>query len=289
MPAGPHPPRPFASPPPLAALQLLEGIRRALGLDVDSLAKRIGASPAHVAALEAGRFAHLPPWPETAVIAGRWIGLAGIDPRPALAELAEHLSPRAVGPTADAGLLPASTSELHDDTDDRIAAIARVLGNRGKAPGPDAAAPGEKKSAAVAGAAGRADAVEEKSPLRRQPGRPLRLVASRAAEHGAGALKRFSSALGSGYSRGRQSIGFPSWRVGLAAALLLGLLGAASNSTVVAAGASVLPAPAGRAVRSFSDFLAEHFAPVREGHRWIDVADPRSRRADKLRITPRSD
>jgi hypothetical protein len=30
-------------------------------------------------------------------------------------------------------------------------------------------------------------------------------------------------------------------------------------------------------------------APVRDGMRWIDVRDPRSRRSDKLRTTAQSD
>jgi hypothetical protein len=57
----------------------------------------------------------------------------------------------------------------------------------------------------------------------------------------------------------------------------------------VASAFAALPAPASRAFRSISDFLAIQFAPVRAGHRWIEVADPRSRRHDKLRIKRQSD
>lgn len=40
--------------------------------------------------------------------------------------------------------------------------------------------------------------------------------------------------------------------------------------------------PVQRAVTEFSDFFKVYFAPMDEGHRWIDVRDPRSRRTDRL-------
>ncbi|MBX9684256.1 MAG: helix-turn-helix domain-containing protein [Hyphomicrobium sp.] len=42
--------------------------------------------------------------------------------------------------------------------------------------------------------------------------------------------------------------------------------------------------PVHRVASDVGDFFRVHFAPVREGHRWIDVRDPRSRRGDKLQI-----
>jgi hypothetical protein len=42
--------------------------------------------------------------------------------------------------------------------------------------------------------------------------------------------------------------------------------------------------PFGAAVNYASAYFQEHFAPVRDGFRWIEVSDPRSRRADKLQI-----
>jgi hypothetical protein len=46
----------------------------------------------------------------------------------------------------------------------------------------------------------------------------------------------------------------------------------------------MLAKPFGSAVRSVSAYFQEHFAPERDGFRWIEVDDPRSRRADKLQI-----
>ena len=35
---------------------------------------------------------------------------------------------------------------------------------------------------------------------------------------------------------------------------------------------------------AMSVYFQEHFAPVQDGLRWIEVSDPRSRRTDKLQI-----
>lgn len=48
-----------------------------------------------------------------------------------------------------------------------------------------------------------------------------------------------------------------------------------------------LPAPAAEFMRSASDSVALFFAPKRDGLRWIEVADPRSRRGDKLQTARR--
>jgi hypothetical protein len=43
--------------------------------------------------------------------------------------------------------------------------------------------------------------------------------------------------------------------------------------------------PFAAGVRAVSAYVQEHFAPVHDGFRYIDVGDPRSRRADKLQIS----
>ncbi len=75
------------------------------------------------------------------------------------------------------------------------------------------------------------------------------------------------------------------WAVaGLAVILILVF---AAPAAVLHASALRLPEPISGLVRSFSDQLLMASAPVREGHRWIEVSDPRSRRADRL-PSPRS-
>jgi hypothetical protein len=49
---------------------------------------------------------------------------------------------------------------------------------------------------------------------------------------------------------------------------------------------ALLPGPAGHGVRAVFDYVVLLTAPRREGLRWIEVGDPRLRKADKL-VTPR--
>lgn len=68
-----------------------------------------------------------------------------------------------------------------------------------------------------------------------------------------------------------------------AVSLPLGVLLLALNTSVL----SHVAGPVVRMASSVTQVLRVQFAPIREGHRWIDVDDPRTRRADKLRIGER--
>jgi hypothetical protein len=68
---------------------------------------------------------------------------------------------------------------------------------------------------------------------------------------------------------------------GLGAAAALVLL--AWSSMLQTAVVKLAPAVAG-AVRYGYEFVLVQMAPQRDGLRWIEVADPRSRRGDKLQI-----
>lgn len=283
--------------PGLAAPQLLVGVRRSLGLSLDELAGRLGILPMLAAAFEQGRLESLPPWPQTADIVQRWIGLAGIDPAPALSEfrnamasarpsrtdrdIADGLVALAARSRGAGGPVdPAPTREAariaRDDTEARIAAVARVLGRQAQpAPSAQAAPMTPSQTAHEPPVDGSSTSSSRLAHWRDRWRRGWPKAGS-----GADALPAAESTRGGGRP----------WRLAASAALLLFMLGgAAFNTSVRAAAVSALPEPAGRAVRSFSDFLAEYFAPVREGHRWIDVADPRSRRGDKLRVHTRLD
>lgn len=58
----------------------------------------------------------------------------------------------------------------------------------------------------------------------------------------------------------------------------------ASETRFLYTGAANLPAPIARIARPIQDYLLVTFAPVREGHRWIEVDDPRTRRSAKLQV-----
>jgi Helix-turn-helix domain len=68
---------------------------------------------------------------------------------------------------------------------------------------------------------------------------------------------------------------------------LLALVGVSTQSSMLQAGAATLPAPVARLVRSANDAVLLQFAPTLDGLPWIKVADPRSRRSDKLRAIKR--
>lgn len=200
---------------------LLSAIRTALGLSEVELAKLLATSPRIVFALENGWSEALPEWPEIERIVVRWVGLAHMDPAPALIILEASLGNiRAPAAATSGDDRPRSPMPLRR----RIWAFAR--GGRG---------------------------LEKRREL------PRMVSARRAA------------------------------RLALAVGVLVALGTASTQTAVVAAAVASLPAPAERAVRSLSDYLAVKFAPLRQGHRWIEVADPRSRRGDKLRTRRHSD
>jgi hypothetical protein len=55
-----------------------------------------------------------------------------------------------------------------------------------------------------------------------------------------------------------------------------------TQTAVLEAAVAKLPPPMARIVRGAQNFIIVQLAPVRDGLRWIDVPDPRTRRGDKL-------
>jgi cytoskeletal protein RodZ len=84
-------------------------------------------------------------------------------------------------------------------------------------------------------------------------------------------------------------------RVGQAARLLIAvsvpvaLIVLVTQTSVLEAAVAKLPPSVKRIVRGAQNYVIVQFAPVRDGMRWIDVPDPRTRRGDKLPDTARSD
>jgi hypothetical protein len=62
-----------------------------------------------------------------------------------------------------------------------------------------------------------------------------------------------------------------------------------TQTSVLEAAVSQLPPSVARIVRGAHDYVIVRLAPVRDGLRWIDVSDPRTRRSDKLQTTAQSD
>lgn len=210
-----------ASTPRDEAGELLSAIRTALGLTEVELATLLATTPRIVFALEHGWREALPEWPDVERIVIRWVGLARMDPAPALNILAAGL---------DNAAKPVPTKSVDDRAGSQRPTPRRIT----------------KLADAARGLVARRE-------------EPRMVPAGRAA------------------------------RLALAVGVLVALGTASTQTAVVAAAVASLPAPAERAVRSLTDYFAVTFAPLRQGHRWIDVADPRSRRGDKLRIGRHSD
>jgi len=78
-------------------------------------------------------------------------------------------------------------------------------------------------------------------------------------------------------------------RVLFGLSLPVALLMLLTQTSVLEAAVSRMPSPMARFVRGAQEYIAVKMAPVRNGMRWIEVDDPRSRRGDKLQTAAQSD
>ena len=75
----------------------------------------------------------------------------------------------------------------------------------------------------------------------------------------------------------------------LAVAVPIALLVLLTQTAVLEAGVAQFPEPVARFVRGAQDYVTLQLAPIRHDLRWVDVADPRTRRGDKLKTVGQSD
>jgi hypothetical protein len=237
---------------------LFAELRHTLGLTRHDLAVRLATSGAVIEALESGDERGLPPWPETVRIVTLYLGLAGIDARPVLKVIEAQRTPREarrLAPPASAVAAPA-----RGGTPPRRNALV-----------PMAAAPPRRVAAVPAVPASRAEEPEI-------GGVGSRLAAA-AARVQASALGRVDATRG---LLGRRAVRRSLAGLGAAAALALFAWSSMLQTAVVK-----LAPPAAGAMRYAYEFVLVQMAPQRDGLRWIEVADPRSRRGDKLQIARR--
>jgi hypothetical protein len=71
-------------------------------------------------------------------------------------------------------------------------------------------------------------------------------------------------------------------RVLVALSIPVALIVLVTQTSVLEAAVARMPPPMQRFVRGAQNYVIVQLAPVRDGLRWIDVPDPRSRRGDKL-------
>ena len=275
----------------LPVSQLLGGVRRSLGLEPHQLAARLGTGTSVVLDIEAGAWSRLPPWVEAARIVAGWMGLAGMDPRAALAALSVEWQAAARAQQASRPQTPAGATRSSpefavpganvDASHGRIAAVAKVLGAQVQ----------DDPRTGTSHRNGNHQGDDYEYEYEGEYDDDTPSFRERLSAVIAGPLARLRS-----MSFGLDGLRSLLFRAVRARALRLGIVvialavagGVVGHASVRATAVSSLPAPAGWAFRSLKGFLAEQFAPVREGHRWVEVADPRSRRADKLPVRRQS-
>lgn len=243
--------------------RLFTDVRRVLGISRDDLARALATPVNTVAALETGHVDTLPPWPEVARVVTALLQPLRIDPRPVLQSLAHE-----IGSVHAASL--------------RQSAGVATFPPRSHAPLPVQQRP---VSAAPTDSTDPDDGRSAASSYRRlravlRAARPSNLrgvIARRAGPAVRSASRRVGARLRRKSSR----------RLLLIAGLPLLLLAVSWQSNVVAATTAVMPPPMARAVTRMHEYLRLQMAPVRDGLRWIEVDDPRSRRGDKLQTSRR--
>jgi hypothetical protein len=249
-------------------------LRQALRLTVPQAAYYLSVQPEVVEALETGQVEYLPPWSETSAIIMTYTSMAGVSGRQVL---------NAIGPLFKQLSVPA-------------APVAQL-----PMPAQHAPHPSQYFQNAVSpqsyGAASQYSPLQGSMPAGRRPFPPRPMppqpvgvsarepdIARTGLAVSSRNLLRAGSAIASGARRlptqALNQVRERPQRALYALSLPLGLLLILMHSSIF----GTISEPFGTAVRWASSYFQEHYGPVRDGMRYIEVDDPRTRRADKLQI-----
>ncbi len=288
----PTPPHAGFSPAPQAPLfdaelgQIFIKMRSFLGVGLWDMARMVNAEPAAIANLEAGALDALPAWPELTRLVDAYATLTGVDAQPILARLLRAQSPTgpAGGTTAAAPMVmmtpvrtqttqphfqdrPAQPQPAWVDTRPASAGLARQL-----------SPPGRNTALADVSTVPTA----ARRPLPGQRNGAL-AVDAEVVRPGGAKLGRFARAAGSTARGLHRSVRGRAASLGIVAGVpaMLLALGWLSPALLYAA-VSPLPQAIAAPVVWCVDHVVTWVAPTREGLTWIDIGDPRLRKADRL-------
>ena len=245
--------------------QFFIDLRRTLRLTLPQAAEYLQVRPEVIEALETGYVEYLPEWQDTSAIVMTYTSMAGVNGRPALNAIGSLIAYFAS--VAPAPRQPAISERLQQFAQPQYQ------------PQPFPQAQPFQPRPEPAGLQGRSHAVAQAGPRERsQALRPPRIQA-------AGNFMRAGSAIANGARRLPQEalnqVRQRPQRALYALSLPLGLLLLMMHSSIF----ETVSRPFGSAVRWVSSYFQEHYGPIRDGLRYIEVDDPRSRRGDKLRIS----
>ena len=245
--------------------QFFIDLRRTLRLTLPQAAEYLQVRPEVIEALETGYVEHLPEWQDTSAIVMTYTSMAGINGRPALNAIGSLIA-------YFSSVAPARQPSISERLQEQA-----LLQYQPQQPFPQVQTfqPRPKP----AGLPGRSHAVAQAVPREHsQPSRAARIQA-------AGNFMRAGSAIANGARRLPQEalnqVRRRPQRALYALSLPLGFLLLMMHSSIF----ETVSRPFGSAVRWVSSYFQEHYGPVRDGLRYIEVDDPRSRRGDKLRIS----
>lgn len=220
-------------------------LRRALRLTLPQAAHYLRVHPEIIEVLETGQVEYMPPWPQTAQIIIDYTAMAGVDGRPVLNAVGALVASIQV-PQPPVWQPPVSRPPVSPAPVSR----ARV------------------SQAPVSHAGVSQEWPDEEAPEKEPSGRQFMRAGSAIAN---GARRLPKDAIDQIRERPQRAL------YALSLPLFLLLFFHASIFGLIAR-------PFSAAVSQASAYFQEHFAPVRDGFRWIEVSDPRSRRDDKLQI-----
>lgn len=227
-------------------------MREMLGLSVSGLARRLGTDISVIMDLESGAVDNLPNWPETVRIIEGYGALTGVDQGPLVSRVLMLQTPATTTPTPMGQIAQAQP-----------AAVAARQPASLPVPLP------ERSRAAVATVPSRAAPVPVTQPQQAQ------------------AVPEWQPHEGDEEDAARRERRRRRIKRGALAALpllvLLVLMSAAKMSPrSIYAAIEALPYAIRAPLRPGVDYLVLQAAPVRDGLRWVDAGNPRSRKADRL-------
>lgn len=251
---------PAANPGPTAGdaqiAAIFRQMRAILGLSVPGLARRLGTDIAVIMELEAGLVENLPPWPETVRIIEGYGQMTGVDQGPLLSRILMLQTPTTTrgGGQIARPAQPAPVPVVHEATP-----VTRPH------PYPERrqstyAIPAPRGPAPVAYAeAETQDVPADEPPPARRPRRRFSLPSPR----------------------------MTLWLGVPVAAMICVALVAKMAPQVLYSTVEAMPFAIRAPLRPSVDYLVTSTAPVRDGLRWVDTVNPRSRKSDRLPSTAR--
>lgn len=292
---------------------LFQNLRRVLNSSLPEIATKLRTTSDVINSLETGRFEALPPWPETVRIVTAYTNLVEIDPAPALHVLQNSMPQQPKRSTVfDPTITPTTPYHGLQDDDSNVSSQLQQIANRdGNFHTPSYAAPAPNGTPYVSPmmqqtstpTAGVDASVRWRKGLSGAPIPAGQASQDQLAYDESQNPQAFSKALGArvsqmfralvgGFDREAITSMAPAFRssgiamkAGTCILVVAALLTGGLYSTLSARYAhAYLPAPLATAALQAHTFLSPPKMIEREGMRWIEAADPRSRRSDKLPV-----